>query len=230
MSELALLLADGLPLDDPVTRGGAREAAARELARPAYHQDDPSLLQRVADWIGRRLSGALDTLTQAPRGAVGLLLVALLALLVVVVVRLRLGRVPVRDLLGERTAGVRGRTVAEHRAEAERLAAEGRWAEALRARTRAVVRELEDRGLVEPRPGRTASGIAREAGAASPAAREDSALVARLFEEVWYGGRPATEGDVVAAREADARLRRARLALGAGTVDGTAPASLVVPR
>lgn len=214
-------------LADPVTRERAAAAARRELARPEYHQDDPSLLQRIVTWISERIGGAIArTTSTAPGGPIGLLIIAALVVLVVVLVRVRLGKLPVRDLLGDRTPGARGRSARDYRAEADRLAAEGQWAEALRARTRAVVHELEARGVVEPRPGATASGIAREAARGAPAAREDVTLVARLFEEVWYGGRHATEGDVSQAREADARLQRTRL-----TVPPAAePAALAVPR
>ena len=58
---------------------------------------------------------------------------------------------------------------AGHRAAAEALAAQGHLAEAVRERLRAVVRALEERGVLDPRPGRTSGEVARDAGAAAPA-------------------------------------------------------------
>ncbi|RSS34143.1 hypothetical protein EF912_37030, partial [Streptomyces sp. WAC07061] len=73
---------DTPPLTTP--RDAAREAAERELAKPAYHQDEPGLLQRALDrfwdWLGDffdRASGA------TPGGWAGLLTIAVLVLLVI---------------------------------------------------------------------------------------------------------------------------------------------------
>jgi len=54
-----------------------------------------------------------------------------------------------------------------------------------------VVRDVEERGLVDVRPGRTADEIARDAGRALPAVAGDLRAAARLFDDVWYGGRTA---------------------------------------
>ena len=82
---------------------------------------------------------------------------------------------------------------------------------------RAIVRELETRGVLEPRPGRTADEVAREAGAAVPAVAADLRTAATVFDEVWYGGRPATAQADALLRQADQRVQRAQLAVvGAG--------------
>jgi hypothetical protein len=54
-----------------------------------------------------------------------------------------------------------------------------------------VVRHVEERGLVDVRPGRTADEIARDAGRALPAVAGDLRAAARVFDDVWYGGRTA---------------------------------------
>ena len=90
-------------------------------------------------------------------------------------------------------------TAADYRAEAERFAAAQDWREAVRARFRAVIRELEQRGVLDPRPGRTAGEIAAEGGGAVPEIGNDLRRAARTFDEVWYGGRA---GDVRALRHA----------------------------
>jgi hypothetical protein len=88
---------------------------------------------------------------------------------------------------------------------------EGQFAEAVREWMRAIVRELETRGVLEPRPGRTADEVAREAGAAVPAVAADLRTAATVFDEVWYGGRPATAQAEAVLRQADRRVQRAQL-------------------
>ena len=83
-------------------------------------------------------------------------------------------------------------TAAEHRAAAEAAAASGDLAEAIRERFRAVVRELEQRGVLEPRAGRTVDEVAAEAGKALPSLADDLRGAAVSFDDVWYGGRTAT--------------------------------------
>ena len=78
---------------------------------------------------------------------------------------------------------------ADHRAAAEAHAAEGRWAEAIRERLRAVARDLEERAILDPRPGRTAQELAAEAAALLPV---DFAPGVGVFYDVWYGDRPGT--------------------------------------
>jgi len=211
----------------PVGRDDAAQAAVRELSRPEYHRDDPSLLQRIADAVQRAVSHALARAAEAtPGGIPGLLILLALVVVAVVLVRVRLGALPVRDLLGDRRAGARARTAQDYRDEADRLAATGDHAEALRATTRALVRELEDRGVVEPRPGRTTTGIVRRVADTVPAAAGDAAAVAQAFEAVWYGGQPATPAGWQAARDAELRVHRGRLAVtGTGTGTGTRAAA-----
>jgi hypothetical protein len=104
---------------------------------------------------------------------------------------------------------------ADHRALADRFAAEGRYAEAVRERLRAVVRDLEGRGAAPPRSGRTVDEIVTEAGRTLPGAAAELAAGARLFSEIWYGGRRAVAGDDERLREVDRRVAEA------GTGDGT---------
>lgn len=60
------------------------------------------------------------------------------------------------------------RSAADHRTAAEAHAAAGRWTEAVQERMRAVVRSLEERTLLDPRPGRTADEAAAEASVSLP--------------------------------------------------------------
>jgi hypothetical protein len=78
---------------------------------------------------------------------------------------------------------------------ADRLAAQGRFAEAVRERLRAVVRELIDAGLLDHRPGWTVTELAAAAGAARPTVRPGVDAASRLFSDIWYGQRPAGADD-----------------------------------
>jgi hypothetical protein len=204
------------PYDVPVDLG--REEAARlaqlELAKPVYAGEDEPWVQRAIRWLIEQVGELLDRAgSTSPLGWFGLLGVVLLLVLVIVVVRRRTGsldRGSMPDLLllgGPRSA-------AEHRAEAERFAASGAYAEAVRSRLRAVVRDLEDRDLVDARPGRTADEVARDAGARLPSAAADLRLGARIFDDIWYGGRPADATSYARLVAVDSAVAAARPAPG----------------
>ncbi|MFE9564529.1 DUF4129 domain-containing protein [Streptomyces sp. NPDC006487] len=177
-----------------IGREAAREAARRELSKPAYHQNDPGLLQRALnrfwEWVGDlfdRASGA------TPGGTLGLLAIALFALLLVAALWWRLGapgRTAARAPGTLFDDGVR--SAADHRAAAGALAGEGRWSEAVQERMRAVVRSLEERTLLDPRPGRTADEAAAEAAVTLPSHATALRAAARTFDDVTYGAHPAT--------------------------------------
>lgn len=74
---------------------------------------------------------------------------------------------------------------------ADRYAADGRYAEAVRERLRAMVRELVDQGVVVNHPGWTVTELAEAAGAAKPAVRPPVTNASTVFSDIWYGKRPA---------------------------------------
>lgn len=83
---------------------------------------------------------------------------------------------------------------------ADQLAAAGRYAEAVRERLRAIVRELIEREVIDHRPGWTVTELATACGRARPDTAVPLRGAADLFSEIWYGQRPATVDD-------DARMR-----------------------
>ncbi|MFD5825672.1 DUF4129 domain-containing protein [Lentzea sp. NPDC060358] len=178
-----------VPVD--LGRDEAREAAARELADPAYVSDDPNPLERALDWVLDRL-GELFAGAGGVSGITAVTVLVVVAVVIVVVVRLRTGRTTRSRRASGEVFGSAVRTAAEHRAAAERAAAEGELAEAVRERFRAVVRELEQRGVLDARAGRTVDEVAAEAGRALPDLAGDLRSAAVQFDDVWYGGRPAT--------------------------------------
>jgi hypothetical protein len=86
------------------------------------------------------------------------------------------------------------------RSAADRLAAQGRWAEAVRERLRATVRELVDAGVVTRHPEWTVTELARAAAAARPEVAAPLRSAGDVFSGIWYGGR-------VADRTHDERMR-----------------------
>jgi hypothetical protein len=208
-SVLAARIAAAVPVD----RDEARRAAERELSKGVYHQNEPGPIDRainkIVDWIGRSLDRVVGA---TPGGTLGLVVLVALVVAVAAVVIWRTG--PVRR--GARTGTSRIELsgtldAAEHRRRADEHAAAGRYADAVRERMRAIVRELETRGVLEPRPGRTADEVAREAGESVPAVSGDLSSAAGVFDEVWYGGRPATAQADAVLRRADERIRGAQL-------------------
>jgi hypothetical protein len=83
---------------------------------------------------------------------------------------------------------------------ADRLAAEGRYAEAVRERLRAMARRLVEHGVVGHHPDWTVTELAHAAGEALPPAAAPLGEAATVFSDIWYAQRPATA-------DADARMR-----------------------
>ncbi|HEY2792880.1 MAG TPA: DUF4129 domain-containing protein [Micromonosporaceae bacterium] len=74
---------------------------------------------------------------------------------------------------------------------ADAYAAEGRFAEAVRERFRAIVRELVEAGVIVHRPSWTVLELSRAAGAARPDLVPPLDEAGRVFSGIWYGQRPA---------------------------------------
>jgi hypothetical protein len=182
-------------------RDEAAQLAREELAKQVYRDAGPGLVVRVVRWLLERAGRLLDGVAGvSPGGYAGVVVVLLLVVVAVVAVRLKVGPLGRSEAREQALFSGRARTAAEHRAAADAHAAAGEWAEAVRERLRAVVRSLEERAVLDERPGRTADEAAAEAGLALPAVAADLRQAARLFDDVWYGDRPA-------GPESDARLR-----------------------
>jgi hypothetical protein len=197
---------------DALGRDEAREAARRELSRKAYQDAQPPWTYRAVRWVLDKLSEALgNAAANVPGGKVGLaILVALLiGLVAVVLVRLR----PTATPRGSADLFTTGEVLsaAGHRVRAEAAAGEGRWRDAVRERLRAVARDLETRGVVDPRPGRTADELAREAGAAVAVLAAPLQRGTRVFDDVWYGDHPADAASYAVLVEVDSVVTATRL-------------------
>ncbi|HEX6577528.1 MAG TPA: DUF4129 domain-containing protein, partial [Jiangellaceae bacterium] len=102
------------------------------------------------------------------------------------------------------------RTADEYRRNADAAAARGDWRAAVVERFRAVIAGLEERGVLDRRPDRTADEAAADAGTALPSIDAPLAAGARLFDGVLYGDLSATADDDAALRRLDDDARTAR--------------------
>ncbi|MFF4539591.1 DUF4129 domain-containing protein [Streptomyces aureus] len=197
----------------PVTtpREAAREAARRELSGRMYHEHDPGLVQRGLnafwDWVGR-LFGAASSAT--PGGTLGLVVIVLAAVAIAAALWWRLGTPRRTPSSSAALFDDRPRNAAEHRAAAEAHAAQGHWNQAVQERMRAVVRSLEERALLDPRPGRTADEAAAEASRSLPAHTDRLRAAARDFDDITYGGRTGDAHAYQRLTELDRDLERTR--------------------
>nr|WSZ20902.1 DUF4129 domain-containing protein [Streptomyces canus] len=206
--------ADEPPLTTP--RDPAREAARRELSKRMYHENDPSWFQRALnafwDWVDKLFNAASSA---TPGGSLGLVVVIAAILLIVGALWWRLGTPHRGPASSAALFDDRPRSAADHRAAAEAHAAQGHWNQAVQERMRAIVRSLEERALLDIRPGRTADEAVAEAGRALPSHTDRLRSAARDFDDVTYGGRAATEQSYHRIAELDRDLERTKPVLAA---------------
>jgi Domain of unknown function (DUF4129) len=187
-----------------IGRRAAQQLAHRELSKAVYQ---PSVYQQFLAWLSRRL-GQVNATVPGGWWALVALVVVVVLVIAVVIFWIR----PARTRRGSAGALLTGKPLSarDHRRSAERSAAVGDFSAAIIERTRAIAVELEERGVLPPRPGRTADELAAEAGQAMPEFGRELAAVALLFDEVMYGGRDGTQPGYLQASELDVGLQRAR--------------------
>jgi len=208
-----------------VSRAAGQRLARAELSKSMYHPGVP-LDERIVRWIehaiGRVLHSAGLTGPEASWWAVvGL---ATLAVLATAAITFWVGPVrrsalrapavlPPGELLSAR----------DHRQRAERMAAAGDFTAAIIESVRAIAAELEERGVLAPRPGRTAAELAADASGPLPGHAAGLRQAARLFDDIMYGGRDGTAAGYQRLRDLDAGIRAARAGSVPGPGDTEAP-------
>ncbi|MCH0543062.1 DUF4129 domain-containing protein [Streptomyces sp. MUM 203J] len=211
---------DDVPLDIP--RVPAREAAERELSKPMYGKDEPNLLMRAMDafwdWVGELFTSASNA---TPGGLFGVVVIVLAVMALIAALWWRLGPPRRAAATADSLFEDGPRTASDHRAAAEQHAAAGRWNQAVQERTRALVRSLEERTLLDPRPGRTADEAAAEAGRSLPSHAAELRAAAREFDDVTYGGRTADQGTYQRLKNVDTAVQKARPQLESTPRGGT---------
>ena len=187
-----------------VGRRAGQRLAQTELSKAIYHPQ-PSLTDRAAHFVIEWLTRLYRATQALPGGWWGFVALAALAALLVAVVLARIGPVArARRRDPEPGAAAAARTARQHRNAASRLAEAGDYSAAICEGVRAIAAELDERGILMPRIGRTADEFAAEAGLALPPHAAGLLGAARLFDEVRYGRRPGTRPgyDRVAALDA----------------------------
>lgn len=203
-----------------IDRQTAHDAAESELSKPIYPR--PSLSDQLRQWLEEILYRLIMKGSSIPGGW---FTIAILALLVAAafVVAVRIARRTMRTNRGDGHGlfDMHELSAAEHRATAQAHAAQGNWAAAIRHRLRAVARQLEETGLLNPVPGRTANELARDAGELLPDFSTDLRRAATIFNDVTYGEQPGTQADYRIVADLDDALRRHSAPSEAGSADTT---------
>lgn len=196
-----------VPVD--VDPDAAREAAASELADPAYQAAEPSWLGQAMEKIGSFFGDVLSAVGGVGPGA--LVALVILAVVVVVAVRLRVGGLTRSRRTARPVFESSDRSADDHRQAAELARAQGDLAGAVRERFRALVRELASRGVLDDRSGWTVDEIAALAGQRVPNHAGELRAAATLFDDVVYGGHPATEAGYRDLAELDTAIQHERV-------------------
>lgn len=188
------MIAQELPVPGP----GPDEIADRADAiarRPEFRQTQ-SWLERAGGWLDDLMSDIVGGLASGGVGGLisWMILAALIGVIVWLLIRLTPAAGLARAASTEAVVTTQGPgateflTGAEWRREADRLAAAGDYDEALRARYRALLADLIDRGLIEDIAGRTPGEYRRDLQAGAPSeVAEPFSSATDLFEAIWYG-------------------------------------------
>lgn len=218
----------GLAADIPVVPDGdtAREWARQELADPIYHRRE-SLFDQARTWLMDLLREMLDSAGRIDVRAASIVLGSVVVVAVLLILAFN-GPVRRARRLRESTRVFEddARTAAEMRASADAFAAAGRWNEAVLDRFRAILRSLEERAVLEERPGWTADEATAQAAVVLPPCATDLRGASGLFDDVCYGDRAARPEDDAWLSALDRTVQDSR-PVAAPTA---APEVLVAPR
>ena len=189
-----------------IDRDTAHEAAQRELDKPIYPKG--SVSERVQEWLHELLYRILEQGSSIPGGwFTASVLITLLIVAIVVAIHIARRTIRTRRDGDYQLFDAGQLSATEHRAIAERFAAEGDWTAAIRHRLRAVARALEENGTLAPAPGRTANELARDAAAHLPQLGTELSGAANAFNDVTYGESPGTPAAYQLIADLDDHLR-----------------------
>jgi hypothetical protein len=193
--------------------GGRPLIGRRTGQRLARHElAEMSIWQRISSWLARLVNSAG---TAVPGGWFGLIALAILAVLAVTAVIYWVKPATSRRARAESVLGVEPMTARDYMQAAERLAAAGDYANAIVETVRAIAADLDERGVLPPRPGRTAAELAAEAGRELPSLAADLRTAARLFDDIRYGDRDGSLAGYQLVSRVAGNVRTARPAAAA---------------
>ncbi|HET7014884.1 MAG TPA: DUF4129 domain-containing protein [Streptosporangiaceae bacterium] len=187
-----------------IGRRDARILARRELGRINIVERILLDLRHLFDLSG----GAV------PSGWFGLIVLGVLAAALIIVIFAWVRPTRHRRERQSAVIGNKTRTAQDYRKSAARLAAAGDFSAAIIDGVRAIAAELEERGILPPRLGRTADELAVEAAVALPALAADLRSVTGLFDDIRYGERPGTEAGYQLVSRLDAAVRTTPTVVG----------------
>lgn len=201
------------PID--IGRDEARRRAEEELAKAKY-QGLPQWLKDLLAWLDARWDDIRELAdpggTPRAPGQVDwvYLLIVIVVVTAIVLLVWKFGlpkwRKRTRDAEVEADPD---QSPEDYRSIADRAAQAQEWTVAVRERFRALVRELEERTIIDPRPARTALEAAGTSARMLPAVERDLHAAALLFNDVMYGERIADHAAYARMVEADAAVRAA---------------------
>lgn len=208
---------------EPPDPDAVRRAADDILSGAEYVEPQPSLADRVLEWVGEGLGRAVEALTGS--GAGGLVgTVVVVALLVAAGWLLaRSLRAPgARRPAGRGTGALQGTDAPDDpavwAAAAERSAASGDHRGALRCRHQELVAHLVRDRVVPADPARTPAEMGAELAADRPDLAADVVELTQRFEAVWYGGAPVDASGYERFTTTAARVRDLARARPAGAL------------
>ncbi|MGD1208192.1 DUF4129 domain-containing protein [Mycobacterium seoulense] len=198
-----------------IDRDAAHQAAQVELDKPIYSKGSAG--EQVAEWINELIYRLLQKTASLPGGWLTAT-VLFIMLGIALAAAIHIARRTMRTNRGGdyQLFEAAQLTAAQHRATAENYAAQGDWAAAIRHRLRAVARQLEETGVLNPAPGRTANELAADAGTALPHLGGELSRAATAFNDVTYGEQPGTQSAYRMIADLDDHLRSRPGAVTAG--------------
>ena len=206
----SLVLRTGVPVEPDAEE--ARRWAEDELSRGIYSAE-PTIFERIWNWIVELFERLFSTDAAAPPNLIPVIVVVGVAVLLAVAFYLA---GPLR--LQRRRRGASSHTVfddadatSEQLTAAADAAARNRdWALAVLMRFRAIIRSLDERAILDDRPGLTAHEASSAAAAQLAEQGTELLWAARLFDDVCYGSvRPGGAQDT-RLRELASAVARSR--------------------
>lgn len=191
----------------------AREWARDELAKPEYSQGGgTNWIQRFFDWFTNLIASLANNATGGWNGWGLLAVVVAVAAVVALITWLIVGPLRRSRRRGEadEELGDPALTAADLLAAATKAAAAEDWDTAVIEAYRALIRSLDEREVIDARPGMTAFEAALTAGAAIPTIASAVGEDADVFDAVRYGHLAATRAHyehVLATRKAASRAK-----------------------
>ena len=187
----------------------ARGALRRELLDPQYYDQD--LLQRILDWLQRRIDGTVEGASSLP--ALTWLAITAVVVGLTISLGLLLSRARRSARRSDDTKAVLTRevvTAAALRSRAEQALAAGRFGDAVVDGFRAVAVAQVERGRLDDAPGSTAHEVAVALVTQYPTEARAVESAARHFDAVMYGDQAADRHEAEAVLALDGRLRSLR--------------------